>query len=99
MQSDLDPCCSLTNPITSRETDSNRQAGLDQRWSQTHYVGFVMMRLKCVKLQYCSKKQRTCLTNSTIRLFMKKVERISQKAAWPGSIQVVKSDQVSIPVG
>jgi hypothetical protein len=51
------PCCSLTNPITSRETDSEQhgswsdcadaQAGLDPCWSQTHYVGFVMTRLKC----------------------------------------------------
>jgi hypothetical protein len=54
-QSDQDPCCSLTNPITSRETESEQhgswsdfaeaQAGLDPCWSQTHYVGFVMTRL------------------------------------------------------
>jgi hypothetical protein len=44
-QSDQDPCCSLTNPITSSETDSEQhgswshcadaQAGLDPCWSQT----------------------------------------------------------------
>jgi hypothetical protein len=49
-QSDQDPCCSLMNRITSRETDSEQhgswsdcadaQAGLDPCWSQTHYVGF-----------------------------------------------------------
>jgi hypothetical protein len=54
-QSDQDPCCSLTNPITSRETDSEQygswsdctdgQADLKTCWSQTHYVGFVMTRL------------------------------------------------------
>jgi hypothetical protein len=54
-QSDQDPCRSLTNPITSRETDSEQhvswsdcadaQAGLDPCWSQTHYVGFVVTRL------------------------------------------------------
>jgi hypothetical protein len=55
-QSDQDPCCSLINPITSRETDSEQhgslsdcadaQASLDPCWSQTHYVGFVVTRLK-----------------------------------------------------
>jgi hypothetical protein len=54
-QSDQDPCCLLTNSITSRETNSEQhgswlncadaQAGLDPCWSQTHYVGFVMTRL------------------------------------------------------
>jgi hypothetical protein len=61
--SDQNPCCSLTNPITSRETDSEQhgswsdcadaQAGLDLCWSDTHYVGFVMARLKwwcCIHL-------------------------------------------------
>jgi hypothetical protein len=48
--SDQDPCCSLTNSITSRETDSEQhgswsdfadaQAGMDPCWSQTHYIGF-----------------------------------------------------------
>jgi hypothetical protein len=55
-QSDQDPCCSLTNPISSRETDSEQhgswsdctdaQAGLDPCWSQKHYVGFVVTWLK-----------------------------------------------------
>jgi hypothetical protein len=54
-QSDQDPCCSLTNTITSRETDSEQhvswsdcadaQASLDLCWSQTHYVCFVVTRL------------------------------------------------------
>jgi hypothetical protein len=51
-QSDQDPCCMLTNPITSRETDSEQHeswsdctdalAGLDPCWSQTHYDDFVV---------------------------------------------------------
>jgi hypothetical protein len=54
-QSDQDPCCSLTNPFTSRENNSEQhgsgsdcadtQAGLDPCWSQTHFVGFVVTRL------------------------------------------------------
>jgi peptide YY len=54
-QSDQDPCCSLTYPITSIETDSEQhgswsdcadaQTGLDPCWSQTHYIGFVVTRL------------------------------------------------------
>jgi hypothetical protein len=45
----------------NRETDSEQhgswsdctdaQAGLDPCWSQSHYVGFVMTRLICVKFQ------------------------------------------------
>jgi hypothetical protein len=47
-------------PIISKETDSEQhgswsdcadaKAGLDPCWSQTHYVGFVMARLKCVNI-------------------------------------------------
>jgi hypothetical protein len=57
-QFDQDPCCSLTNQITRLETDSEKhgswsdcadvQAGLDQCWSQTHYVGFVVTWLICL---------------------------------------------------
>jgi hypothetical protein len=53
---DHNPCCLLTNRITSRETDIKRhgtcsdradaQAGLDLCLSQTHYVGFVMAWFK-----------------------------------------------------
>jgi hypothetical protein len=51
-QSDQDPCCLLTNPITSRETDSEQhgslsdcadvQADLDPCWLKMHSVVFVM---------------------------------------------------------
>jgi hypothetical protein len=54
-QSDQYRCCSLTNPIASRETDIEQhgswsdcmdaQTGLDPCCSQTHYVCFVMTRL------------------------------------------------------
>jgi hypothetical protein len=57
---DQDPCCSLTNSFTSRETDGEQhgswsdctdaQAGLDPGWS----LGFVMTRLNCIIfLVYC----------------------------------------------
>jgi hypothetical protein len=49
-QSDQDPCCSLTNPITRKETDiaqhgfwsdcADVQAGLDPCRPHTHYVGY-----------------------------------------------------------
>jgi hypothetical protein len=52
--------CMLTNPNTSRETDSEQhgswsvctdaQAGLDPCWSQTHYGGFVMAWLKLYRI-------------------------------------------------
>jgi hypothetical protein len=29
---------------------ADAQAGLDPCWSQTHYVGFVMMRLICLSM-------------------------------------------------
>jgi hypothetical protein len=63
-QSDQDSCCSLTNSITSGETDSEQhgpwsdcadaRAGLDPCWSQTHYVGFVVTRLI-----YCNHEYET----------------------------------------
>jgi hypothetical protein len=36
--------------VTSMDPDQPVQAGLDLCWSQTHYVGFVVMRLKCVHI-------------------------------------------------
>jgi hypothetical protein len=51
-QSDQDPCCSLSVSALVIELVKLtawiliRQAGLDPYWSQTHYVGFVMTRLK-----------------------------------------------------
>jgi hypothetical protein len=34
------------------DPDQTAQAGLDPCWSQTHYVGFVMTRLKYVSFIY-----------------------------------------------
>jgi hypothetical protein len=56
-QSDQDPCCSLSDSLlviglVSKQHGSwsdceDAHAGLDPCWSQTHYVGFVVTRLKC----------------------------------------------------
>jgi hypothetical protein len=56
-QTDQDPCCSLSVSLLVIEFVSEQheswsdcvdaQAGLDPCWSQTHYVGFVVARLKC----------------------------------------------------
>jgi hypothetical protein len=75
-QSDQDPCCSLTNPITSREINSvqhgslsdcaDAQAGLDPYWSQTHYVGFVMAwLLYYIRITLGSSGGSTCTIQST----------------------------------
>jgi hypothetical protein len=55
LQSDQDPCCSLSVSLLEIEMVSEQhgswsdctdaQSGLDPCWSQTHFVGFVVTRL------------------------------------------------------
>jgi hypothetical protein len=53
-------CASLTNPMTSNSMDPDQtaQAGRDPCWSQTHYVVFVMARLKCNNTEFGFKALR-----------------------------------------
>jgi hypothetical protein len=68
-QSDQDPCCSLTNPIASRETDSEQHGGAG--WSGSMlvanplYVGFIVTRL--------------ILTLKFVKLTVGQVHQISEK--------------------
>jgi hypothetical protein len=62
-QSDQDPCCSLLVSLLvidfvseqhgSWSDCADAQAGLDPCWSQTHYIGFVVTRLKCLQVNKC----------------------------------------------
>jgi hypothetical protein len=59
VQSDQDPCCSLSVSLLvidlvseqhgSLSDFADAQAGLDPCWLQTHFIGFVVTQLICVK--------------------------------------------------